>query len=75
MTQPSDTVGARAFARIETPESDIELSKREFDELRMLLAKAQNIEFNANPPVFKSTYDELEQFASDAVSDDGYLDE
>jgi hypothetical protein len=71
MTQFSKT-----FAKIETPEETLELSKREFDEIRMLVTKANTagIRPNANPPVHETTYEELEDFLATAVRSDGYID-
>ena len=71
MTQFSYT-----FAKIETPEETLELSKREFDEIRMLVTQANSagIRPNANPPVDSSTYDELEDFLARTVRSDGYID-
>jgi len=55
---------ARTFAKIATPDGEYELSKRAFDELRMLVAKANTNGFypNADPPVRESAYRDLEGF-------------
>lgn len=67
----------RTFAKIVTPDGEFDLSKRAFDEIRMLVTKANTAGFypNADPPVRESAYRDLEDFLSTHNRDDGYLDE
>lgn len=68
-------VHAKTFARIETPDGEYTMSKREFDELRMLLwlRKEHGITPPAEPPVFEEDYNNLLDFADEHVSDDGFI--
>lgn len=67
---------AKTYARIETPNGDLALSKRAFEELRMVLGDVQQRgDYPAPKPPgqFEETVGELYAFTLDPVSGE-YLD-
>lgn len=68
---------AETYAKLVTAKGEHEMSHRELDELRMLLAvslRNDNLP-NAEPPVMESDYEKLKEFIEDNFEKEHYPNE
>jgi hypothetical protein len=68
-------VRPKCFAKLVTPDGEFQMSKRVYEELRMLLSHRRQHGYcpKARPEVRESDYDRLEDFLKEHVRDEGYL--
>lgn len=66
--------GPKTYARIETPDGELRLSRREFEELRMTLGAVRS-NHGPYPPQGhpRETVRKVWEFSTDHSGDDGYL--
>jgi hypothetical protein len=68
-------VQTKTYAKIVTAEAEYEMTHRQFDELRMLLSVALDTDGlpNADPPVMRRNYQNLEEWLSENAGTGEYL--